>query len=96
MCQTAVNYCGSVPCQNGGVCFPGQIPELCDFKCVCQAQYTGKTCGQLVDPCESGPCRNGAVCMATSTSDYVCVCASGFTGLNCDIQVNIFLKIYRI
>ncbi|CAG2221753.1 NOTCH1 [Mytilus edulis] len=48
-CQTDIDYCVGVTCNNGGTCIDG----LTSFTCSCAEYYTGKYCG--LDMCKPYP-----------------------------------------
>ncbi|XP_033757330.1 protein crumbs-like [Pecten maximus] len=74
--------CHGDPCQNGGVC-----QEISNVSfCICSVQYTGATCGSLMDLCVDNPCVNGQC--VTGNGSYLCLCESGYTGYHCESDVN--------
>lgn len=59
-----------------------------EFKCICQAHWTGPTCEIPLNSCAKKPCGPDAKCHILKTTDYqqdyVCVCyESSVYGLDC-------------
>lgn len=67
----------------GGQC----IDLINDYKCICDAGYTGSRCQHEVDSCESEPCQNGGTCM-DHIDGFSCLCRPGFVGLQCEAEVD--------
>ncbi|CAH1777875.1 unnamed protein product, partial [Owenia fusiformis] len=78
-CESAIPYCYSRPCQNGGTC----QDILGGVICHCNPRYTGLYCETIVDNCSSQPCQNGATCTSV-VGGYVCTCLPYFTGTLCE------------
>lgn len=72
-CQTNIEECFSMPCQNGGVC----IDLINGYHCNCSAEFTGANCEFLRDPCFTNPCLNNATCHLRMAKDYFCECPQG-------------------
>lgn len=63
------------PCLNKGEC----VDEVGDYRCVCEAEYTGKNCQHRVDDCANEPCQNGGTC-SDKVNGFECLCRPGFVG----------------
>ncbi|XP_060600902.1 basement membrane-specific heparan sulfate proteoglycan core protein-like [Ruditapes philippinarum] len=73
--------CARNPCKNGATCENRSGP---DFRCICDARYTGKTCEAEINICSTdSPCQNNAPCGITDTG-YRCYCLIGYSGVNCE------------
>jgi hypothetical protein len=86
--SSTILSCSSRPCLYGSTCIdifqPGINPP---YACVCQLNYTGSKCDQLlnsssshvylINPCISNPCINGATCVPISNTGYMCECKHG-------------------
>ncbi|WIA13968.1 hypothetical protein OEZ85_002536 [Tetradesmus obliquus] len=81
LCETRLSTCNvSNPCRNGGACIP--MPDYTpgkggpDFRCYCQAGYSGA--------------MNGGSCMPRpgGVPDYTCTCPTTFTGPLCQDKAN--------
>ena len=77
-CETDVDDCDGVECQNRGACVDG----VNSYACTCIAGFKGQHC-EKIDACALNLCQNGATCIATADS-YVCECAEGFMGAQCE------------
>lgn len=80
---TLKDPCLPNPCQNGGLCWPLNLPDGgSDFKCSCTQGYHGSTCA--LDTCRDAVtnatvCLNGGQCMVNETTGSPdCTCARGF------------------
>ena len=73
-------------CSNHGTC---QMINS-SFVCVCNSNYTGKSCQKDRRACSCNPCVNNGQCIDNLTdSSYKCQCAYSFYGSNCESQVNL-------
>ena len=74
-----------ISCTPVGTCFN----LVGSFGCLCDSDWSGKTCGQNIDACEDdSPCLHGGICADTAQS-FTCNCtATGYTGLTCNKNVN--------
>ncbi|XP_078609400.1 sushi, von Willebrand factor type A, EGF and pentraxin domain-containing protein 1-like isoform X2 [Branchiostoma floridae x Branchiostoma japonicum] len=70
-CSELINFCDSLPCQNGGQCHP----LVNDYICSCTDGWGGKECSQPASFCELNPCKNDGKCVS-SAAGYICECAS--------------------
>lgn len=82
-CQTVVNECSSIPCQNGATCTPVQG----SYSCQCAPGYSGSNCETDINECTSIPCLNGATCQ-DSVNFYSCMCVPGYSGTNCQTIID--------
>ncbi|XP_070201910.1 uncharacterized protein [Littorina saxatilis] len=87
--STSANNCvpaAPIVC-NPNPCFNGTCVAINhDYRCLCQAGYTGRNCQSRIRPCDSSPCFNGAFCVNKDT-DYECACTKpSTTGRNCEID----------
>ena len=57
-CETNIDECESIPCDNDGSCIDG----VNFYTCECTADYTGESCETNIDECESMPCEHGGSC----------------------------------
>jgi hypothetical protein len=55
------------------------VDEVGDFKCVCEAEFTGKRCQHRIDDCLSEPCQHGGTC-TDLYNGFECTCRPGFVG----------------
>lgn len=76
------NPCSSVPCQNGGVCYPIDS-EL--YRCECTSLFVGNFCENMIDPCLSNPCKAGSTCDSLNTGKFFCKCPPGRKGDTCEL-----------
>lgn len=82
-CQTEINECASVPCQNGGTCHP----FLNYYNCSCISGFSGALCQTNINECGSSPCLNNGTCV-DGTNSFTCTCATGYSGSLCQTQVD--------
>ncbi|WAR30635.1 LOW QUALITY PROTEIN: FBP1-like protein [Mya arenaria] len=84
-----VNTQGNYTCDCTQTGFKGQCENFAgSFKCLCQAGWTGQTCGQLVDNCMKSPCKHGGICVNT-LSGFICDClGTGYQGNTCELNIN--------
>jgi hypothetical protein len=82
-CETNIDECASLPCQNGGVCQDG----INAYTCFCPPGFTGTSCETNINDCAGSPCLHGGTC-ADQVNGYTCHCAAGYTGNNCEIDIN--------
>jgi hypothetical protein len=85
-CQTNVDDCLGVVCQNGALC----QDSVADYTCICPPNYFGKNCDARYNACAANACVNGAECVVSDASavGYVCECPKGFVGPYCGNDVN--------
>eukprot|EP00058_Branchiostoma_floridae_P019117 XP_002604606.1 hypothetical protein BRAFLDRAFT_92840 [Branchiostoma floridae] len=91
-CSELINFCDSLPCQNGGQCHP----LVNDYICSCTDGWGGKDCSQPASFCELNPCKNDGKCVS-SAAGYIysgrcvvneegqseCQCDRGYHGKHC-------------
>eukprot|EP01137_Pigoraptor_chileana_P036525 Opistho-2@32286 len=65
----------------------GNGPNYGDFRCECNAGWTGEQCSVEIDQCALGVCKNYARCLKTK-GNYTCFCRPGTSGRNCDVVPN--------
>ncbi|XP_066290421.1 sushi, von Willebrand factor type A, EGF and pentraxin domain-containing protein 1-like [Branchiostoma lanceolatum] len=70
-CTQLINFCESLPCQNGALC----NWLVNGYSCKCINGWAGKDCSEVANFCESNPCKNGRTCKSSSAG-YICECAS--------------------
>ncbi|XP_078383960.1 uncharacterized protein LOC144666402 isoform X2 [Oculina patagonica] len=78
------NFCGSMPCRNGGTCQSGFPPH--GYRCLCTKGFKGLQCDIDVNECASNPCQNGAACIDLANR-FKCDCPSGFFGVRCQTVI---------
>ncbi|KAK3760498.1 hypothetical protein RRG08_022784, partial [Elysia crispata] len=87
-CEAKVNGCQFVRCENGGAC--DSSPD--GYVCVCQAGYTGPSCGQQEVACSMNVsrCLNNGSCVPNqaTVTGYSCNCPEGFVGHLCQDRKN--------
>ncbi|XP_072035205.1 uncharacterized protein [Amphiura filiformis] len=89
-----IDYCISMPCQNGGTC---RLQSSTDsYMCECSGGFIGIHCDQespATNPCDATPCLQGGTCVPVMTADqgYECTCPGGFTGHNCERFIDVCL-----
>ncbi|XP_052766623.1 neurogenic locus Notch protein-like [Mya arenaria] len=87
--EVGKDQCGKIgdaitgPCQNGGICFPGDNKHVC----FCPKGYTGENCEK--GPCQESDnkCENGGFCLVDNHV-ISCLCKAGFTGNLCDTDIS--------
>lgn len=79
-------------CSNHGNC----NTNLNEYKCSCQANYTGSKCDLDIRPCSSNPCINKGSCFnSPNMKDFKCVCykkenkSSLFYGRHCEFKIDV-------
>src|SRR4051794_4966543 len=77
------SVCGTVTCENGGVC----TDEGWRKTCSCGPGWTASLCNVDLDECASNPCANKGICSTNSFGNYTCTCLAAFTGDTCDTQI---------
>lgn len=80
-----INQCLSSPCQNNGVCVPGENY----FTCLCQTPGMGPLCERPASACLPNPCQNQGLC-AESEGDLMfnCFCPAGYSGRLCEVELS--------
>ena len=53
--------------------------QVGDYKCECDAGWTGRNCDVEINECEPSPCKNNATC-TDKVNGFMCDCISGYTG----------------
>ncbi|KAK7588165.1 hypothetical protein V9T40_005410 [Parthenolecanium corni] len=71
-------------CNNHGRC---TMRSDGDFKCLCDAGYTGRYCQESINECELQPCMNGATCV-DKVNSFLCICPEGWEGETCSKRQN--------
>ena len=46
--------------------------EVNDYRCICEAGYTGVNCSMDVDDCSDNPCENGGTCIVSNCNSVLC------------------------
>ncbi|KAI8771586.1 fibropellin-1 [Biomphalaria glabrata] len=79
-CQTDIDECQSISCQNKGTCknLPGT------FVCQCLQGTRGTFCEKRFPICYTKPCQNQGTCLDTPSSGSLCMCPPGFEGHWCE------------
>lgn len=77
---SVVDYCGSKPCLDGGICV--NVPEEFTFECYCTDEWFGESC-LTPNYCVSHPCRNWGTCK-NNEFGFTCECLLGFGGKFCE------------
>lgn len=86
---TDLNKCREKPCKNGGICYNTEANQ---YRCECQAGFTGVNCETAIDFCGSSPCKNNGTCH-NDASDFRCNCPPGWAGPTCEISKLNFAKL---
>ncbi|KAG8545326.1 hypothetical protein GDO81_021075 [Engystomops pustulosus] len=81
-CDTNINECQSMPCQNGGEC----VDKVNGYMCQCPKGTTGINCEVNLDDCASNPCDSGK-CI-DKIDGYECTCEPGYTGKMCNMNID--------
>ncbi|XP_078669815.1 uncharacterized protein LOC144910497 [Branchiostoma floridae x Branchiostoma belcheri] len=84
----AARQCQISPCVHG-TCVHG----VKNYTCLCDVDWTGEHCDEVIDSCASNPCLSGGTCM-DEVGGYSCVCHPHTTGKNCETVLHID-KCYR-
>lgn len=86
---TDLNKCREKPCKNGGICYNTEANQ---YRCECQAGFTGVNCETAINFCGSSPCKNNGTCH-NDASDFRCNCPPGWAGPTCEISKLNFAKL---
>lgn len=92
LCESPINMCSIITCQNGGTCLPGNGT---DFRCQCLPSFQGTYCEHSTDPCSLQPCLNGGQCIpsassSSSSATFICNCAqTHYTGARCETLISL-------
>nr|AVM85894.1 E-cadherin [Oopsacas minuta] len=81
-CDTNIDDCLNVVCQNGGNC----VDLLQDFYCKCPMGVSGTFCENSIDFCATNPCHNSGNCVEKITH-FECDCVEGFYGDTCQYSL---------
>ena len=94
-CQCHVGWYGahcniskSDSCRNSN-CVHGYCSVISpsgNYKCICEAHYTGSQCNELITPCSPSPCVFGE-CIELG-SNFECKCKMGHNGRYCDEKIS--------
>ncbi|XP_070532565.1 protein crumbs-like isoform X2 [Ptychodera flava] len=84
-CQSEIDYCENVTCQNNGMCF--SHTDLQMFVCTCQPGYEGVYCEVDIDECIGVQCLNGATCK-NLINRFDCACLPGYDGVFCGNDID--------
>ncbi|XP_067671780.1 uncharacterized protein [Haliotis asinina] len=80
---TAIDYCQSGLCMNGGAC----VNTEGGYTCSCFPKYTGALCQHLVTYCDTEPCFNNATCLE-GDGRFICECMPGYQGDTCSENID--------
>ena len=69
LCETDVDECLSIPCQNNGTC----VDSSGNFTCNCTAGFKGKQCSEDVDECEGVQACEATQFCNNSYGGYECI-----------------------
>ena len=83
-CETDINDCENVTCQNGGTC----VDQVNGFACNCTPGYTGELCEMDIDDCVGVTCQNGGTCV-DQLNGFICNCTTGYEGVHCETRKKI-------
>lgn len=77
------------PCRNNGIC---SLAGLSQYKCTCQAGFTGTNCDSILNPCmtnNSPTCLNNGDCAVNLKlfPYFTCTCRLGYSGTRCQNTV---------
>lgn len=81
-CETNINDCEGLPCQNNGTCIDG----INEFTCLCDEFHEGQYC-ELAKVCNQKKCNE----MGTQYCDDIlseCICLPTHQGVFCDVPVD--------
>ena len=76
-----VDDCSSIAC-NGHRC----VDQINGYLCLCQGNYSGKSCEIPPNHCEQSVCQNNAQCIEGIAS-YSCQCTAGYNGDYCEDSI---------
>ncbi|GAB1601494.1 hypothetical protein Ahia01_000427800 [Argonauta hians] len=73
LCDVAVNFCYSTPCQQNGTC----IPKEGGYVCLCPQGFTGKNCEidlyqNFGSKCPQNICKSPSVCEPLEVGGFYC------------------------
>ena len=77
--EECLNICDPSPCNNGSLCEPG---DAGNFTCMCEGDFTGRSCDVTIDDCLNVNCNNGTCVDGVGT--FTCECEAGYTGQFCE------------
>ena len=72
-------------CHKHGKCLLS--PTITQYRCYCDAGFTGNNCTVNIDDCASNPCQNTATCV-DGINAYTCDCVAGFNGTHCETDID--------
>lgn len=55
--------------------------------CLCDADYTGVDCSEMVDNCVDHMCTNNSTCL-DGVAEYTCDCLDGYNGTYCELDID--------
>lgn len=84
-CQPQQDRCSGNPCGQHGTCY--NTYDRVDYKCVCDAGWSGTACDVNINECASVTCLNGGFCH-DELNAFTCICPAGFTGTFCETPIS--------
>ncbi|XP_028398838.1 uncharacterized protein LOC114522366, partial [Dendronephthya gigantea] len=81
-CETDIDECAEVFCENGGTCVQG----INKYFCRCPYGVDGDHCENLLPACRTSPCLNGGNCVDETPPAFRCDCTSNYKGTLCEIE----------
>ncbi|XP_041369439.1 protein crumbs-like isoform X2 [Gigantopelta aegis] len=84
ICDIPIDFCTSLPCQNGGNCTSSNQ----SYTCQCQDGFNGTDCENSIFCSMHEPCENNGVCYGVDDS-YICNCTGGWGGTNCSENIGV-------